>query len=158
MKKFLSVLIAFVMLISFPVHANATENVNADYVRFIPYNTRITSGGAFNFEYEDNMTSESFWPISSQITIEASATLVHRDTGTVRKDNGVTYRIYIVNANTGVSAGYLEASANGKEATGTFTVSTGVEYHLEFTVSGSIREFERVTGSGDLSNIRVNHQ
>lgn len=157
MKKIFSILLALIMIISFPVHAQASEFTNADsgYVYFIPYSTRITSGGYFHFDYGDSMESHCFYPISGQITMSASARIYNRDTGGYYKVNDAHFTISIVNANTGVRAGYLSTSANGRVAEGTYNVSTGVAYKLVFTCSGNISYNQRIVGEGDLSNIRI---
>lgn len=156
MKRIISLLLVFFVLISIPLNAHAAELVLEDYVRFIPSNERITPSGSFTFLFSSNMTSETFWPISGHITIETSAYLYNRDTGSTYAANDAYYIINIINENTGRSVGYFKQAANGESITRTFSVSTGVGYHLQFTTGGFIEEYEKISGTGDLSNIYVN--
>lgn len=155
MKKIVSIILVIIIAIILPLNAYATNNYDADYIRFTAEGKRILNDGSFTFYIHSNTTSNRFKPISNNITLEVSARVKNKDTGSIYSYDNIYYTVYLYRSGYSSAVGYLTQAANGRTATKTFSVTTGVDYYIEIVVSGSIASNQYVTGNGDFSNITI---
>lgn len=156
MKRIISFLMALVMIIVLPLHANAATSNTTDYFNICPSNTRINEDGTFTFNFHAEVPSNRhFIATSSRITLVATGQLYSEDPNACLYPDRVTYTISLYMVGMVNPVGSLTGTANGTPASINFNVNTGAEYYFKIKPSDNIGTYEYIVGNGDLSGIYV---
>lgn len=156
MKRMISLLIALVMIIALPLHANAATSNTNNYFNLYPSNTRINADGTFTFNFHGEVPSNrNFIATSSRITLVATGQLYSEDPNARLNPDKVTYTISLYKVGMTNPVGSLTGKANGSTVSINFNVNTGAEYYFIIRSSSNIGMYEHIAGSGDLSGIYI---
>lgn len=159
--KILSVTLCLVIFFTIPLNAFAASSnaPNAEeYIRFIPNRERIATNGDFEFSINSDLTSGKFTANSNSITIKSTAKIRDINDGSVRTNSSVSYTVTLykyVAGSPSVAVGSYYGSANGRRASGTFTVSANSTYYFEISVDTSLNAQKRLHGTGTVSPVTV---
>lgn len=155
MKRIISILIALVMIIVLPLHANASISNTTDYFNIYPSNSRIDGDGTFeaNFRFSIRST-QNFVATSNRITLVATGQLYSEDPNAHLRPNNVTYTISLYKVGLTNPIGSLTGTANGTQVSINFNVNTGAEYYFIITPN-NLGMYEYIIVNGDLSNIYI---
>lgn len=156
MKRIISLLIALVMIIALPLHANAATSNTTDYFNIYPSNSRINEDGTFTADFGAQVRSkQNFIATSYRISLVATGQLYSEDPYARIYPDSVTYTISLYKVGLTNPVGSLTGTANGTPVSINFNVNTGAEYYFTVKPSENIGMFERIALNGDLSNIYV---
>ena len=160
-KKMLSLLMVLSMLVGMEMTVSAQENYEeaercddielpenknneGEYFKLDNSDKRIDQDGNFSFSYENTMTSDTFKPKDSSITIYATAT-----TNTVKN----TYFIGVYRySDDALMGSFIKYTADGGNWKHTWTgLDTNEKYYLYFSQDLGVG---KVTGSGKIKYIQ----
>lgn len=163
-KRIISALLCFTLLLCVPVAASATTtegyNNTEEYIRFTPSSARIDEDGNFDFYIRSSKLSGKFYATSNKMNISASAYIYNNKDGGVRKSDSVSFKITLYKDNadgTNTSVGSFTTKADKKTGSKEFTVTKNQKYYLEITIEGgsNLKNTEYVKGSGRVSNMSL---
>ena len=156
MKKLLSLMLAAIMLFSMSITAFAADNETNDaeeYFRFKDSTARMSTTGEFEFYCNSYLTSEHFVANSDQITVEASAKIYNRNTGSTTTSFFKKFTITVHKVGGEDLSPVLTVRLNGKTASVTVDVEEGEEYYLIIESSSDLDAVLYMDGEGSVSPV-----
>lgn len=156
MKKALSLIMAVIMVFSMNSYAFAAETETdhtEEYFRFKDSTERMSSTGEFEFYCNSYLTSDHFVANSDQITVEASAKIYNRNTGSTTTSFFKKFTITVHKVGGGDLSPVLTVRLNGKTASVTVDVEEGEEYYLIIESSSDLDAVLYMDGEGSVSPV-----
>jgi len=154
LRKIITVILCFVMLLQVPVMAQAAENPDTgEYITFTNTgNERIKSDGSFTFGVSSNMMSGHFTADKTTMKISSKCKKFNVNTGSSVSTTSYQYTLTLYKKGSGTAVGSYTGYANNKTASKSFTVEKGAEYYFAITCSPELSFPERLSGSGTVTN------
>lgn len=154
LRKIITVILCFVMLLQVPVMAQAAENPSTgEYITFTTGNERIKSDGSFTFGVSSEMMSGHFTADKTSIKISSKCKKFNVNTGSSVSTTAKKYTLTLYKMGTGKAVGSYTGYANNTSASKTFKVDEGAEYYFTITCSPELSFPERLSGSGKVTNV-----
>lgn len=154
LRRIITVILCFVMLLQVPVIAQAAENPSTgEYITFTTGNERIKSDGSFTFGVSSEMMSGHFTADKTSIKISSKCKKFNVNTGSSVSTTAKKYTLTLYKMGTGKAVGSYTGYANDKNASKTFTVEKDAEYYFTITCSPELSFPERLSGSGKVTNV-----
>lgn len=158
LKKLISAILCFTILLSFPLTARATESIGNDsdeYIIFSSGKERIESDGTFDFNVRSDLRSSSFTANKDTITIYSKCRRFNVNTGDVESSKAYQYTLTLYEKDTGDEVGSYTGYANNKNVTQKFSVENGKEYYFVITCNPTHTMPYSLKGTGKVSNVTV---
>ena len=154
LRKIITVILCFIMLLQVPIIAQATENPSTgEYITFTTGNERIKSDGSFTFGVSTEMMSGHFTADSASMKISSKCKKFNVNTGSSVSTKSYEYTLTLYKMGSGTAVGSYTGYANNTSASKTFKVDEGAEYYFTITCSPELRFPERLSGSGKVTNV-----
>lgn len=154
LRRIITVILCFVMLLQVPVIAQAAENPSTgEYITFTTGNERIKSDGSFTFGVSSEMMSGHFTADKTSIKISSKCKKFNVNTGSSVSTTAKKYTLTLYKMGTGKAVGSYTGYANNTSASKTFKVDEGAEYYFTITCSPELSFPERLSGSGKVTNV-----
>lgn len=154
LRRIITVILCFIMLLQVPIIAQATENPSTgEYITFTTGNERIKSDGSFTFGVSSEMMSGHFTADKTSIKISSKCKKFNVNTGSSVSTTAYQYTLTLYKKGTGKAVGSYTGYANNKNASKSFTVEEGAEYYFTIACSPELTFPERLSGSGKVTNV-----
>lgn len=155
LKRIISAVLCMALVLCLPVGASAASfDDNADYIRFVPGNERLTAAGHFTFNIGQWVETAVFTANSSSLRIDTCAQI--KDGTEYHTDSDVKFTVTLYKAANGQEIGSYTGNADGIYGGRSFTVVKGAKYYIKVAVkSGSLYGTEKLNGYGDVTPITL---
>ena len=153
-KKFLTVIIAIIFVVSSVVTVSANEH---NYIEF-DNRQRMDSDGSFTFEAQYSVKSDYFKPTSTSITISTLAYIYKQGTDSIILDTAYTYTVTLYKYGSSIPVGSYMGYADGNTDKKTFTgLDTSKKYYFYILPHDQLLSDhgEWLTGRGTVSPVSV---
>lgn len=154
LRRIITVILCFIMLLQVPVIAQATENTSADeYIVFTGGKERMSDDGTFDFSFNAEKTSQHFTTNTTSITISSKCKRYNNKTGENISTTSCGYTLTLYKMGSNEAVGSYTGYADNKKASATFTVEEGEEYYFVMTSNKTLGATYRLRGTGKVTNV-----
>lgn len=154
LRRIITVILCFVMLLQVPVMAQAAENTSADeYIIFTGGKERMKDDGTFDFSFNAEKTSQHFITNKTSITISSQCRRYNNKTGENIPTTSCGYTLTLYKMGSSEAVGSYTGYANDKKASATFEVEKGEEYYFVMTSNKTLGATYRLRGTGKVTNV-----
>lgn len=159
-KRVMSMILCFVLMLSVPLTAKAAEVEisNKDLEEYITFTSgpeRIDADGAFTVNVRGSLTSGNFTANKTEIKISTTCRRYNVNKDKYTSTSSYKYTVTLYKVGSTKEIGHYDGSANGKEASGNFSVEKGAKYYFVFTCNPTQTMPYSIKGTGKVSDVTV---